>query len=61
MVRSARSAAALAGLASEVWSSLAAPMQAVAAYVLAEPDDVIAHIERSRRLHALTTGPPTRP
>ena len=47
--------AALRGLASEVWSSLAAPMQAVAAHVLSEPDDVIAHIERSRRLHALTT------
>ena len=47
---------ALAGLASEVWSSLAAPMQAVAEYVLAEPDEVVAHVARSRRLHALTTG-----
>lgn len=46
---------ALTALASEVWSSLAAPMQSVAAYVLAEPAEVTAHVERSRRLHRLTT------
>jgi aspartate aminotransferase len=51
----ARARTALGGLASEVWSSLAAPMQAVAAYVLEEPDDVVAHVRRSRRLHRLTT------
>ena len=45
---------ALTGLASEVWSSLAAPMQHVAAHVLAEPEDVHAHVARSRRLHRLT-------
>jgi aspartate aminotransferase len=46
-------AGALTSLASEVWSSLAAPMQAAAAYVLEEPDDVREHIARSRRLHRL--------
>jgi aspartate aminotransferase len=51
----ARARVALSGLASEVWSSLAAPMQAVAAYVLSEPPEVVAHVGRSRRLHALTT------
>lgn len=40
------------GIASEVWSSLAAPMQAVAAYVLAEPHVVREHVARSTRLHA---------
>lgn len=45
---------ALTGLASEVWSSLAAPMQHVAAHVLAEPEGVFAHIARSRELHRLT-------
>ena len=42
-------------MASEVWSSLAAPMQHAAAYVLAEPDDVREHVARSRRLHRLVT------
>jgi aspartate aminotransferase len=46
---------ALTGLASEVWSSLAAPMQQAAAYVLDEPGEVREHIARSRRLHALVT------
>jgi aspartate aminotransferase len=41
----------LVGVASEVWSSLAAPMQAVAAYVLDEPDEVVDHVRVSRRLH----------
>ncbi|MGI5498622.1 pyridoxal phosphate-dependent aminotransferase [Lentzea sp. CA-135723] len=39
------------GIASEVWSSLAAPMQAAAAHVLDEPAEVNAHIAASRRLH----------
>jgi aspartate aminotransferase len=47
---------ALGGLASEVWSSLAAPMQVVAEHVLSEPDDVVAHVARGRRLHRLTTA-----
>lgn len=40
------------GVASEVWSSLAAPMQRAATYVLDEPRPVLAHIGASRRLHA---------
>jgi aspartate aminotransferase len=44
---------ALTGLASEVWSSLAAPMQRAAAYVLDEPDDIREHVARARRLHRL--------
>jgi len=44
------------GVASEVWSSLAAPMQAVAAYVLNEPDEVKDHIRRSVRLHAIVAN-----
>jgi aspartate aminotransferase len=47
---------ALGGIASEVWSSLAAPMQVVAEYILQEPDDVVAHVARSRRLHRLATA-----
>jgi aspartate aminotransferase len=39
------------GVASEVWSSLAEPLQAAAAYVLDEPLEVQAHIVASRRLH----------
>jgi aspartate aminotransferase len=41
----------LVGVASEVWSSLATPMQAVAEYVLAEPIEVRDHVRASRRLH----------
>ena len=44
---------ALTGLASEVWSSLAAPMQRAAAYVLDEPDEIREHVARARRLHRL--------
>lgn len=40
------------GVASEVWSSLPGPMQAVATYALGEPDEVRAHVDASRRLHA---------
>lgn len=40
------------GLASEIWSSMADPMQEVAAYVLDEPPEVVGHIVGSRRLHA---------
>jgi aspartate aminotransferase len=46
---------AVVGLASEVWSSAPAPMQHVAAHVLNEPPEVVAHIDRSRRLHRATT------
>ena len=44
----------LLGLASEVWSSAPAPMQHVAAHVLNEPPEVVAHIDASRRLHRST-------
>ncbi len=44
------------GLASEVWSSLAAPMQHVAAFVLDEPAVIREHIAASRRLHRETTS-----
>ncbi|HEX4519128.1 MAG TPA: aminotransferase class I/II-fold pyridoxal phosphate-dependent enzyme [Gaiellaceae bacterium] len=45
---------ALTGLASEVWSSLAAPMQRVAEYVLSEPEEVREHLRTSRLLHERT-------
>jgi aspartate aminotransferase len=41
----------LVGVASEVWSCMATPMDAVAAYAFAEPDDVIERVAASRRLH----------
>lgn len=40
------------GIASEIWTSLSAPMQAIATYVYAEPPEVTTHIAASRRLHA---------
>jgi aspartate aminotransferase len=49
----AEAASALSGIASEVWSSLAAPMQHAAGYVLGEPQDVRDHVAASRRLHRL--------
>ena len=52
----ADAARALTGVASEVWSSLAAPMQHAATYVLDEPHDVRDHVARSRRLHRLVTS-----
>lgn len=42
----------LTGVASEIWSSSAAPMQAVAARALSDPPEVTAHIAAARRLHA---------
>jgi aspartate aminotransferase len=51
----ADAAAALGGIASEVWSSLAAPMQHAATYVLDEPDEIRDHVARSRRLHRLVS------
>jgi aspartate aminotransferase len=50
-----RARSAASGLASEVWSSLAAPMQYVAAHVLAEPAEVRAHVEAARLLHRRTS------
>lgn len=43
--------AAVGGLASEIWSALAAPMQHAAEYALSEPPDVMARVDASRRLH----------
>jgi aspartate aminotransferase len=40
------------GIGSEVWSSLAVPMQWVAEHVLAEPPTITTHVAASRRLHA---------
>jgi aspartate aminotransferase len=39
-------------LASDLWSTMAAPMQAVAAYAFAEPPAVTKRLRQSRRLHA---------
>lgn len=41
----------LVGVASEVWSGLAAPMQEAAAFVLDDPDVVTERVAASRRLH----------
>jgi aspartate aminotransferase len=46
----------IVGMASEIWSSMPAPMQAVAAYVLNEPLPVREHIAAARRLHAAIAG-----
>jgi aspartate aminotransferase len=45
----------LTGVASEIWSSLAAPMQAVATHALGDPPELTAHIAAARRLHARIT------
>ncbi|MGP3966436.1 pyridoxal phosphate-dependent aminotransferase [Streptomyces sp. 6N223] len=47
-----RLTARVTGVASEIWSALAAPMQAVAAHVLDDPPEILAHIAASRALHA---------
>ncbi len=43
--------AELTGVASEIWSALAAPMQEVAAHVLDDPPELLAHVARARVLH----------
>lgn len=43
----------LLGVASEIWSSPAAPVQEAAAYAFTEPVELVDHIDRSRRLHGL--------
>lgn len=40
------------GAASQIWSNAPGPMQAVAEYAFAEPDDILAHRRASTRLHA---------
>ncbi|MBV9822328.1 MAG: aminotransferase class I/II-fold pyridoxal phosphate-dependent enzyme [Actinobacteria bacterium] len=44
--------ARVVAVASEIWSSLAGPMQEVARYVLSEPAEVRSHLAASTRLHA---------
>ncbi|MGH9212821.1 MAG: pyridoxal phosphate-dependent aminotransferase [Acidimicrobiales bacterium] len=39
------------GVASEIWSGLAEPMQVAATYVLGEPAEVTAHVQACRQLH----------
>ncbi|MEV7419422.1 pyridoxal phosphate-dependent aminotransferase [Streptomyces sp. NPDC089919] len=41
----------LTGVASQLWSSTAAPVQAAAAYAFGEPPEVAAHVAASVRLH----------
>ncbi|WP_031466248.1 pyridoxal phosphate-dependent aminotransferase [Sciscionella sediminilitoris] len=49
-------AARFTGLASELWSSLAAPMQAVVEYAMGEPRPVREYVAASRRLHESVSG-----
>jgi aspartate aminotransferase len=42
----------LKGIASEIWSSTAVPVQHVAAYALDEPAELIERIEASKKLHS---------
>ncbi|MFW6639070.1 pyridoxal phosphate-dependent aminotransferase [Nocardiopsis algeriensis] len=43
----------LLGVASEIWSSPAAPVQEAAAHAFGEPAELLDHIDRSRRLHGI--------
>ncbi|NDL58383.1 pyridoxal phosphate-dependent aminotransferase [Phytoactinopolyspora mesophila] len=43
--------AAVVGVASEIWSSPAAPIQHAAAYAFDEPEELTERIDQSRRLH----------
>lgn len=47
--------AEVAGVASEIWSSLAQPMQQAAAYAFDEPAALTGHVARARRLYGLLT------
>lgn len=46
-----RLCAAVTGVASEIWSSPAAPIQHAAAYAFTEPAELTERVEQSRRLH----------
>jgi aspartate aminotransferase len=48
--------AAVVALASEVWSTLAGPMQQVVTYAYGEPPELRAHVARCTRLHAVVTS-----
>ncbi len=41
----------LVNIASQLWSSAAAPVQSAAAYAFDEPEEILAHVAASRRLH----------
>ncbi|MFC7329017.1 pyridoxal phosphate-dependent aminotransferase [Marinactinospora rubrisoli] len=43
----------LLGVASEIWSSPAAPVQQAAAYAFTEPAEITDHVRRSARLHGI--------
>jgi aspartate/methionine/tyrosine aminotransferase len=45
--------ARLLAIASEIWSSPAAPVQHAAAYAFGEPDELVERVARSRRLHGI--------
>lgn len=47
-----RIGAEVAAIASESWSSLAGPQQAVAEYAFGEPDDLVAYRDRCSALHS---------
>jgi aspartate aminotransferase len=47
---------AVLGIASQVWSTLAGPMQEVAAYALSEPQCIRDHFAASARLHGIITS-----
>ncbi|WP_150250306.1 pyridoxal phosphate-dependent aminotransferase [Nocardiopsis deserti] len=46
----------LLGVASEIWSSPAAPVQEAAAHAFTEPAELLDHVDRSRRLHGIVAG-----
>ncbi|MGI5120819.1 pyridoxal phosphate-dependent aminotransferase [Marinactinospora thermotolerans] len=48
-----RIGADLVGIASEIWSSPAGPVQQAAAYAFTEPAELVEHVARSRRLHGI--------
>ncbi|WP_047871022.1 pyridoxal phosphate-dependent aminotransferase [Nocardiopsis sp. RV163] len=48
--------AGLLGVASEIWSSPAAPVQEAAAHAFTEPAELLDHVDRSRRLHGIVAG-----
>lgn len=41
----------LVGIASQIWSSTAAPVQSAAAYAFEEPPEVVGYVAAARRLH----------
>lgn len=43
-------------IASEIWSSLAGPMQEVARYVLSEPPEILDHLRAGSRLHGVVAS-----